>query len=141
MLIASAGAISYDPVKLRVSYRGANLDLMIRPLDALVLEACREKARSFHWAENPKTQKQELGSVVDQKTYDLALFDHVVASFSGVGSSKDRPWPVDAKHKSLLVYLAPGPDDPLPLWDVLCKAAAELARSRYEELEAELKNS
>ena len=139
MLIESS--ISYEPIKLPFVFRGANIELLLRPLDVDALAQIRDRARSFHWAANPTTGKQELGSIVTDENLDLALFDHVIAGFFGVGSAKDKPWPQDAKHKSKLVYLKPGPEDKEPLWKTVLAAARDLAAQRLAELEAERKNS
>ncbi len=134
-------SISYDPVKLPVKYRGANIVLHIRPLDGEALAQISERAKVHKFAENPVTKKMELGCYVDDKLADLELFDHIVANIEGVGTSKTEPVSMTRENKAKVMNLKPGADDPRPLWKIAIEAASALARERHDALEAEIKNS
>lgn len=133
----------YAPVKITLTYRGKPISISIRPLDGEKEIEIGDASQVFEALINPETKRLERVGHLDKHAYFENLADHVVADFSGVGGSKKEPWPVDRKHKVMLLSITPRKGE-APIWSQVREKAVALAASLYakmaETAEAEEKN-
>lgn len=134
----------YEPVKVVITYRGKDLTLMLRPYDNDAEAEWQKKATKVEALKDPDTGVLKRVEYVDKVVEFGEMADHVIASFSGIGNSKDRPWPVDKEHKVKLLSITRGPKDKKHIVTLVADAAKALAADQIKKLldqmEAEGKN-
>jgi hypothetical protein len=133
-------SISYEPENIEFTFRGKQIFLAIRPLDADAIAECREKATVYRMVKDPETGIKEMGAYAPPAKLDQELINHIIADIKGVGLAKDKPLPVNRETKSKLVYMKPGEGE-ARLIDQAWEAAIALGKKRHAALEEELKNS
>ncbi len=138
MLIVSDS--NKEPVRVPVMVRGTTIEITIRPWDEDEIDNLRAKNRRHDFALNTETQRMERVESQNIEALGEDILDHLIVDFSGVGSSKDKPWPVDRKHKLKLASI-PVFKDEIPLWKAIQEKAKDLATAIKIEKEVEIKNS
>ena len=129
-----------EPITIKHKLKGAEISLTIRPYDEDEIAAIREKNTTYQFAKDPETQLLQRVKIVDFKTLGEDVMDHLVVSFSGVGSAKDAPLEVTRENKLLLADIDPGKGEKAIL-EVMYETARSLSSVVKAEAEAEIKNS
>ena len=117
-------------------YRGAAIELKIRPADPDVFTDIRQKHTSTEYAKDANGQVVQVKATDNGKVMDDTL-DYLIEDFKGIGYAKDKPWPVDRAHKLKLCFLAPLGNEPR-LWEFILAKANEyrtLTEAEANELE------
>src|SRR5574337_232885 len=96
-----------EPVTVTHTLCGKTISLTVRPWDEDEIDALRKKNTIYEFAPHPATGMLQRVPVPDYNALGEDLIDHLLVSFSGVGSAKDKPLEVTRENKLLLARLEP----------------------------------
>lgn len=133
----------YSPARMTISIKGKRVQVEIRPYDTDAADKCREQATRREAVKHPETGEVVLANYVDRTALFEEMMDHCIAGFSGAGSAKDKPWPVDRQHKVLLAAIAPDlGEQPVyrQVLDAALKLAEDLIARQRKQIEDDEKN-
>ncbi len=123
MLIVKEGS---EAVWCDRTIRGFEVRLMIRPRNEDFTDRCSKKHTKYEFVKGVKVP------VSDNRAFLEDLIDYYLVDFQGIGTAKDKPWPVDKKHK-MKVAMMPVIGEERPVFDFIMEKSLELSFADDQE--------
>lgn len=120
-------------------YRGAEIELKIRPANPDVFEKIRTRHRKSSYAKDPDTRQMVQVKEIDRDNVAEDTIDYLIEDFKGIGYSPSEPLAVTKENKILLVFLAPTGNEPR-LFEWILETANELRTLSEQEIKELEKN-
>lgn len=126
---------SEEGVWIKHIYRGAEIELKIRPADPEVADKLNKKYSKVEFVNDPNSRQMVKVKTLDNEPYVKDMADFIIEDFRGIGYSATELLPVTKENKMLIVMLAPLKGEQ-SLWDFVIEKANELM-TQADETEAE----
>jgi hypothetical protein len=127
---------SDEGVWIKHTYRGAEIELKIRPADPEVADKLHKKYSIVEFIKDPDNQQRMVKvKTLNNESYIRDMADFIIEDFRGIGYSATEPLPVNKETKMTLVMLAPLKGEQA-LWDFIIEKANEL-RTLSDETESQ----
>lgn len=132
-----------EPATFSYNFRGNEITLTVRPLDADEMQKIVRKHTKYIIGVHPTTKQAVRIPEMDNGVIGRDVIDHLLVSFSGIGTSVDSPLEVTRENKILVASLKldESNEDRGHLSDVIQQKAQELAEAVEIETAAQEKNS
>lgn len=132
-----------EPATFSYNFRGNEITLTVRPLDADEMQKIVRKHTKYIIGVHPTTKQAVRIPEMDNGVIGRDVIDHLLVSFSGIGTSVDSPLEVTRENKILVASLKldESNEDSGHLSDVIQQKAQELAEAVEIETAAQEKNS
>lgn len=128
-----------DGTWIKLTYRGADIELKIRPAMPDMIEKLNKKHTRFEFIKDPDSREMKKIKSLDNDAFIADMADYFLEDFKGIGFSKDEPLPVTKENKVMVATLAPLPGEQ-PIWDFILQKVNELRTYAEAEETAQEKN-